>query len=87
MAVWKVLTQSKETVQLLRLFRHSSFLWRLRGEADKETEYLKYFESVDLASSLGPDRERVRIELDYFERRKKAVVTESPVSLLKGVTS
>jgi len=72
--IWKVLARSKQVVQLLRLFRLSSFIWRLRGETDKEVAYLKDLEGVDFAAILGKDKERVGIEIEYFERRRRAAI-------------
>ncbi|VTR92801.1 extracellular ligand-binding receptor : Metallophosphoesterase OS=Acidovorax delafieldii 2AN GN=AcdelDRAFT_0074 PE=4 SV=1: Metallophos_2 [Gemmata massiliana] len=73
--LWWAFEMQNDSTQLLRLFRHSSFLWRVRGENEKETKYLQ---------SLNEKREKGRIsdttngmvaELTYFLRRVKAILT------------
>lgn len=71
--VWKVLVQSKQRIQLVRMFRHSSFLWRLRGDATRELEYLTCLNPLNLAEVSAVEREGARVDLDYLERRRRAV--------------
>lgn len=39
--LWKLFERSGDRGNLIRLFRHSSFMWRLRGEEEKEVKYLQ----------------------------------------------
>ncbi|MES2672005.1 MAG: hypothetical protein V4673_16530 [Pseudomonadota bacterium] len=39
--LWKVFENEGDRGNLFRLFRHSSFIWRLRGEEKREKKYLK----------------------------------------------
>lgn len=46
-ALWNVFEEEDQTANLLNLFRHSSFMWRLRGQDEKEKKYLsKLIEKV-----------------------------------------
>ncbi|MGN6152355.1 MAG: hypothetical protein ACTHOH_10160, partial [Lysobacteraceae bacterium] len=38
--LWKIFERDGDSGNLIRLFRHSSFMWRLRGEEEKEIQYL-----------------------------------------------
>lgn len=42
-ALWKSFAQRGEVSNLLALFRHSSFIWRIRGVAPKEDQYISLF--------------------------------------------
>src|SRR5690606_20546414 len=57
-ALWSVFSRKNEKANLFRLFRYSSFAWRLRGEGDKEIEYLN--ELRDLEKGLT---EKQRLEV------------------------
>ncbi len=39
-ALWRVFEQSRDYKNLLNLFRHSSFIWRLNGRDSQEVKYL-----------------------------------------------
>ncbi len=40
-ALWQVFEAANDTVNLLNLFRHSSFIWRLNGREKQEIKYLQ----------------------------------------------
>lgn len=40
-ALWQIFEREKDRANLLAMFRHSSFIWRLNGREDKEAEYLR----------------------------------------------
>ncbi len=71
-ALWGVLESSREEGPLFRLFRHSSFLWRIRGDDGRETKYLRLLagvqEKVQTRSSLMNT-----LEVVYFTKRTKAI--------------
>ncbi len=65
-ALWKILMSERRLGDLLRIFRHSSFLWRLYGEVDTERQYyneLERLELDDITRSGG-------IDAVYFEARR-----------------
>lgn len=39
-ALWRIFERNGETENLLNLFRHSSFIWRLNGRSEQEAKYL-----------------------------------------------
>jgi len=39
--LWQIMKQENHSNYLLRIFRHSSFLWRILGDIDRESNYLK----------------------------------------------
>jgi hypothetical protein len=39
-ALWRIFERDGDHANLLNLFRHSSFIWRLSGRDDRETAYL-----------------------------------------------
>ena len=60
----------------MRLFRNSSFVWRLNGEADKETKYAKYLSSMENADEKPRE---LLFEHKYFGlRRIVLLVKEEP---------
>ena len=65
-ALWKILMIEQRLGDLLRLFRHSSFLWRLYGEVDTERHYYNELEHLD----VGEVARSGGIDLVYFEARK-----------------
>lgn len=72
--LWQVFELSDDTVNLFRLFRHSSLIWRLRSDEAKEERYLRklaaHYNNV-LQRELG----RLERELVYFSVRKLALPT------------
>jgi hypothetical protein len=73
-ALWHVLEARADVPQMLRLFRHSSFVWRIRGDDKTESEYLR------LLSDRKPPEESVNptsgvlLEVKYFWRRVRVVL-------------
>lgn len=45
-ALWDYFAKRSDVRNLLILFRHSSFIWRLNGDEDKELEYVKLLSST-----------------------------------------
>jgi hypothetical protein len=45
-ALWRDFTSRGDISNLLILFRHSSLRWRLRGQDDKEEEYLEKLKAI-----------------------------------------
>ena len=65
-ALWKILMSKRRLGDLLRIFRHSSFLWRLYGEVDTERQYYEELERLD----LGDVTRSGGIDAMYFEARR-----------------
>ena len=65
-ALWKMLMSGRRLRDLLRIFRHSSFLWRLYGEVDTERQYYKELERLELGDITGVGN----IDAKYFEARR-----------------
>lgn len=72
-ALWRLLEARGDMAQTLRLFRHSSFVWRIRGEDDKETKYLEKLRERKPPTELIETVKTTTIELKYFWRRVKIV--------------
>ena len=76
-ALWQVLESKGETPKLLRLFRHTSFVWRIRGDETKEANYLKRLSERHVQDTeLAPVKGFV-VEIRYFMRRLKLVITDA----------
>lgn len=72
-ALWRVLEASGDVSQMLRVFRHSSFVWRVRGEDVKEAEYLKKLSARNPPNEGGTVTRVILIEIKYFWRRIKLI--------------
>lgn len=69
-ALWLLSQRNGYTSILFRLYRFSSFIWRLREDETREVEYLRYLESVELSKLPSNEVSGLRLELIYLERRK-----------------
>lgn len=78
--LWNLFESRGDTTQLLRLFRHSSFLWRIRGNETKEAEYLNRLSSKNPPSSDSPSSTGLLLEIRYFWKRVKLVIAASLTS-------
>ena len=76
--LWGVLAKENLWAQLLRLFRHSSFLWRLKGSKEDEVTYLHALDPVDLRA-LTNEGGSLQLEIHYLERRRAEVGATSEV--------
>lgn len=72
--LWNLLESRGDTTQLLRLFRHSSFLWRIRGNETKEAEYLNRLSAKSPPSTDSPSSEGLLLEVRYFWRRLQIII-------------
>jgi predicted MPP superfamily phosphohydrolase len=77
--LWGVLETEGNSDQLLRLFRHSSFVWRLRGEEDLECTYAA---RLDKHAEQGP-HVTVRTERGYLRIRLRQL-SERIAKTLQG---
>ncbi|MBI1920952.1 MAG: metallophosphoesterase [Geobacter sp.] len=67
-AIWKLLIHDGQHDKLLKLFRHSSFLWRIRGDFENEKEYINKLQNL----SLGPVS-TLKNEYRYFCSRLSSI--------------
>ena len=65
-ALWRILMNERRLRDLLRIFRHSSFLWRLYGEVDSERQYYNELEGLE----LGDISRSGGMDSVYFEARR-----------------
>ena len=82
-SLWNLLESRGNTPQLIRLFRYSSFLWRIRGEDTKEKEYLIRLKAQNTPSLDGLNLSRISLELSYYWGRVKLM----GVKITRAITS
>lgn len=63
-AIWRLLQYDGQYDKMLRLFLHSSFLWRIMGNTDNEIKYINDLSGVDFDSNILQ-----RNEYRYFKSR------------------
>ncbi len=72
-ALWDLFVRENDQENLLRLFRHSSLIWRLRGDDDLERHYLKRL-AEQAQSILSRDIRLLDRETAYYLVRASAVL-------------
>lgn len=81
-ALWQVFEAADDTVNLLNLFRHSSFIWRLNGRERQEVKYLqKLFKKVN--DLMLKDARETSRDAAYFVVRVTVVLGEVRSDLLE----
>jgi len=73
-ALWEALEAQGDLNQLLRLFRHSSFMWRIRGEDKKESKYLNRLHEKKVQEN---QTKGLIVEIRYYMQRLKIVIVDS----------
>jgi len=73
-ALWQILERQGDIHQLLRLFRHTSFVWRIRGEDAKEADYLKRLNDRKIQEDGAKG---LVIEVRYFMQRLRIVIVDT----------
>jgi len=69
--LWRIYRSENDLANLLGLFRHSSFQWRLRGEEKRETQYLNQL--ADAISQNGLIVVGRTIEVSYYRVRQEQI--------------
>ncbi len=69
--LWEIMKQENHSNYLLRIFRHSSFLWRISGDIDRESKYLKELDAIDTTSFRRAEIEVLGADLKYLELRRR----------------
>lgn len=72
-SLWKILSVESKIGQLLRLFRHSSFFWRIGGDSKKEKTCVIELSSVVSADIVDRTSDLGDTEVEYFKGRKRAI--------------
>lgn len=74
-ALWNIFEQANDTENLLNLFRHSSFIWRINGREDQEIKYLHrlFRNAKDL---MRKDARQTSRDAAYFVVRVTVVLGE-----------
>lgn len=67
-ALWRILEAEGNREGLYRLFKHSSFIWRIRGEDNVELEYFEKLNALRPASDIQGSQAQVN-EVQYFIKR------------------
>jgi tetratricopeptide (TPR) repeat protein len=70
MVLWSVLFKERLWAPLLRVFRHSSFLMRIKGADEQEQRYLHELKEVDSSTFKDAERAALRTELQYLDKRR-----------------
>ncbi|MEO6635817.1 MAG: metallophosphoesterase [Devosia sp.] len=70
-ALWATFASSSERENMLRLFRHSSLIWRLCGEEEREDPFIEQISRFVSEASVMPGLSR---ELAYYRSRAAASV-------------
>lgn len=69
--LWEIMKQENHSNYLLRIFRHSSFLWRILGDLDRENKYLKELGGVDTNTFSRAEIAALGADLKYLELRRR----------------
>ncbi|MCX7749336.1 MAG: metallophosphoesterase [Clostridia bacterium] len=69
--LWKYFLKQKQLVQLLRIFRHSSFFWRIKGDNAQEMGCIKILNGIDINSIASNEERSVQIDINYFRVRNQ----------------
>ena len=76
-SLWTILRSQNDTTRMLRLFRHSSFIWRLRGEDGKEKASLEQLEALETAKGSEEPRQERTVEVLYFAKRLRDLLNRA----------
>lgn len=68
--LWEIFHEGRLWDSLLRLFRFSSFIWRIRENYDEENKCLAQLNDIDLVSLKASSGRVLETEIAYLERRR-----------------
>jgi predicted MPP superfamily phosphohydrolase/tetratricopeptide (TPR) repeat protein len=69
--LWHMSASQRQVPMLLRLFRHSSFIWRIYGKNTLEESYIKELNEMFPVSNPGPNQGQDR-EVEYYLLRVRS---------------
>jgi hypothetical protein len=72
-ALWATFELHGDTLHLLRLFRHSSFLWRIRGDEPKESSFVQRLVGRVVAPQPSTGASNVDLATRYFWVRTRTL--------------
>ncbi|HWE93017.1 MAG TPA: metallophosphoesterase [Tepidisphaeraceae bacterium] len=72
-ALWKALEAHNHVPDLLQLFKYTSFIWRIRGEEQKEADYLKRVDQQLVQNIQASMPQGLILEVHYFWRRVRVL--------------
>lgn len=75
-SLWRLFEADHNDVGLLQLFRHSSFVWRIRGEERKEKKFLSTLSKRELDPQKITKNKLFGLEMGYYMRRLKVVLVD-----------
>jgi hypothetical protein len=73
-ALWRGLESRHYIQDLLHLFRYTSFIWRIRGEQEKEADYVKRIDHAKIQRVQASIPQGLVLEVHYYWRRFRALV-------------
>jgi len=73
-ALWRLFKTRDEVAGLLKLFRHSSFLWRLRGDEEGERRCLLDLLGIDAIDRPNENDLSIRREVRYVVQRRVVLI-------------
>lgn len=76
-ALWGRFEEEGDVSQLLRLFRHSSFVWRIRGDEAKESDYVTRLSNRNVQATQPSGPKAFIVEVRYFLKRLRAIVSDA----------
>jgi hypothetical protein len=70
-----ILLNQRRFASLIRLYRYSSFVFRLNDNQEKEKKLFEFVKTNDPVSNISPtEKMQIAVELEYFERRNKSLL-------------
>jgi len=75
--LWTNFESRSDTANLLSLFRHSSFFWRVRGQEDREREYLSKLAKTASNVLVSADVRTAPRETAYYLVRAGALASQT----------
>ena len=82
--LWNVFEHSHDIENLFRLFRHSSFIWRLREDASREIGYLRKL-TVHAETLIRQDIKSLNKEITYYLVRAGSALSQSAGNQIGGL--
>nr|WP_320022757.1 metallophosphoesterase [uncultured Draconibacterium sp.] len=69
--LWSFLIEKSKITELLNMYRHSSFVWRIHGKTELDLEYVNKLKSIEEQIFSLDDANENKINKEYYKRRKK----------------
>jgi hypothetical protein len=79
--LWGMFRREGLLASLLRLYRFSSFIWRIRGKEEQDDRYLQELDFVDVLKLERTEGKTLQMEIHYLERRRQDRLPPPPPAL------